>query len=176
VAPLFFFAAADGTATMDRIRSEIEQRVEELGYEAVEIERAGSAGRPIIRLKIDRPDGPPEGAVGVDDCARVSRALEGWLDEEAALSPRYQLEVSSPGVERPLLRGRDWERFAGRDAIVEGDFGEAGTRLEGTLRGLADEGTGILETAVGRQEVDLERVKKAKLVFRWGGSAPRGKR
>jgi ribosome maturation factor RimP len=161
---------------MDRIRSEIEQRVEELGYELVELERAGSASRPIIRLSIDRPDGPPEGAVGVDDCARVSRALEGWLDEEAALSPRYLLEVSSPGVERPLLRGRDWERFAGRRARVEGDFGEAGRSLEGTLRGVTAAGRGLLETPEGLVEVELEKVGRARLVFRWGGSAPRGKR
>jgi ribosome maturation factor RimP len=161
---------------MERIRSEIERRVEELGYEVVEMERAGSNNRPIIRLRIDRPDGPPEGAVGVDDCVRVSRALEAWLDEAEGLSERYLLEVSSPGVERPLLRARDWERFAGREALVEGDFGEAGTRLEGTLRGLAGEDRGILETAAGPQEVKLEKVRKAKLVFRWGGSAPRGKR
>ena len=86
---------------------ELERRVEELGYEMVELERAGSAHRPILRLRIERSDATaPEAAVSVEDCTRVSRALEAFLDAGGALAPKYVLEVSSPGVERPLVRAR----------------------------------------------------------------------
>jgi ribosome maturation factor RimP len=90
----------------DELEREIEQRVEALGYEFVELERAGSKARPILRLRVDVPgsSGEPGAGVSVDDCTRISRALEEYLEDASAVPERYVLEVSSPGVERPLLR------------------------------------------------------------------------
>ena len=72
----------------------------------------------------------------------VSRALEPWLDEHEGLSERYVLEVSSPGVDRPLVRARDFERFRGERIAVQGDdvLVDRARRLEGELLGL--EGAG----------------------------------
>jgi ribosome maturation factor RimP len=101
----------------------ISERVEALGYELVELERAGSGARPILRVRIDVAGGsdPDPGSEGVtvDDCTRVSRALEEFLDDAEGVADRYVLEVSSPGVERPLVRTRDYERFAGREVGVK---------------------------------------------------------
>jgi ribosome maturation factor RimP len=159
---------------------ELERRVEELGYELVVLDRAGSKQRPILRLFVDRPDSRAgEPGVSLDDCTRVSRAVEPWLDGLPELSDRYVLEVSSPGVERPLVRRRDWERFAGADVAVKGREVLAGRarRLEGTLLGVREDGGGervALRLAGGDEvEVPLAEIDRGNLVFRWdrGGSS-----
>lgn len=159
------------------LAQELERRIEELGYELVELERAGSARRPILRMRIDRPDGPPRGAVTTDDCSRVSRALEAWLDERPGVSPTYVLEVSSPGVERPLVRERDFERFRGEEVALLGKAPLAGraARLEGELLGLVADADGVQRVRIrlaGGEEVEVPRAEltKANLVFRWGGA------
>ena len=159
------------------VEQEIEARVEDLGFELVELERAGSKSRPILRLRIDRPDSEPGQGVTVDDCARVSRVLEAFLDESAVGGGRYVLEVSSPGVERPLLRARDFRRFAGRRVALKGFAPLAGRekRLEGELLGLdglqAEEGEGgsiRIRLDDGEEaEVPRAEVARAHLVFRW---------
>jgi ribosome maturation factor RimP len=158
---------------------ELERRVEELGYELVELERAGSAHRPILRLRIDRPDSTPETGVSVEDCTRVSRALESFLDGSAALAPKYVLEVSSPGVERPLVRPRDFERFAGQEVALAGKEPLAGRarRLEGVLLGLEGEGSeSVIRLRLEKgEEISVPRaeVTRANLLFRWGSGGRR---
>ena len=109
----------------------------------------------------------------MDDCARVSRALEAWLDELDELPERYVLEVSSPGVERPLSRTRDWERFAGQEVSVKGTraLGPGGVRIKGVLLGWV-EGPGgpVIQVRVKDGEViSIERdaIAEARLVYRW---------
>jgi ribosome maturation factor RimP len=154
--------------------AELEPRVAELGFELVELEQAGSKARPILRLSIDLPDSKPgEPSVSLDDCARVSRALEPWLDQRQGLSERYVLEVSSPGVERPLLRPRDWERFAGAEVAVKGRgvLADRAKRLEGVLLGLrADEGGQRVALRLPNQEeveIPLAEIDRGNLVYRW---------
>jgi ribosome maturation factor RimP len=158
----------------DALAAELDQRVEALGFELVEFERAGSRARPILRVRIDRADGS---GVTLDDCARVSRALEAELDTDERLSERYTLEVSSPGVERPLLRDRDFERFAGQQVAVQGAevLAERARRLEGELLGLVDaEGAPAVRLRLGDgAEVDIPRdeITRAHLIFRWQNRA-----
>ena len=97
---------------MERVplERELETRIEALGYELVDLETAGSKTRPLLRLRIDRPGSEPGKGVTVDDCTRVSRALQQYLDEQQDLGDRYVLEVSSPGIERPLVIGTSYER------------------------------------------------------------------
>jgi ribosome maturation factor RimP len=110
----------------------------------------------------------------VDDCARVSRSLEPWLDEHEEVAERYVLEISSPGVERPLVRPRDWIRFAGREVALKGHrmLADRGKRLRGTLVGL-DEGSGgevmaRLRLPEGEEvQVSLEDIADAHLIFDW---------
>ena len=160
------------------VQGELEERVEALGFEVVQVEWAGSARRPILRLRIDVPPESERGArgesVGVDDCAQVSRGLEAWLDEHGAMPEKYVLEVSSPGLQRPLTRTRDWDRFAGEQVAVKGPEVLAGkaTRLEGELLGLEQESDGRETVRLrlhGGEEVRIprEEISGAHIVFRW---------
>lgn len=166
------------------IERELEGRVEALAMELVDYDWGGSARRPVLRLRVDYPDSEPGAGVTVNDCARVSRALEGWLDGHPALPERYVLEVSSPGVERPLRRRRHWERFTGHEAAVKGGrpLADDRKRLQGEILGVeelpaedreeAQAGPGDfrirLRTEEG-EEVDFRHsdVEEAHLVFRW---------
>jgi ribosome maturation factor RimP len=160
------------------IQQELSDRIEGLGFELVEVRWGGSGQRPRLELRIDRPGSGPGTGVTVEECASVSRALEPWLDEHESLSRRYVLEVSSPGVERPLVKVGDFERFRGERVAVIGTGVLAGlaTRLEGELLGI--EGAGTDEEAVrlrlrgkgGDSEVRIPRseIRKANLLFEWG--------
>ncbi|HZD04387.1 MAG TPA: hypothetical protein VE173_05705, partial [Longimicrobiales bacterium] len=122
VAPAFLFGVTRVAAEFDapegtmgkpfpEVERELGRRVEALGFELVDVEWAGSARRPIFRIRIDVPGGSDprdrHGGVTVDDCAVVSRGLEPWLDGLEGVPETYVLEVSSPGVERALTREAD---------------------------------------------------------------------
>ncbi|MGQ0715105.1 MAG: ribosome maturation factor RimP [Gemmatimonadaceae bacterium] len=138
----------------------------ELDLELVEVRRGGSRSRPTVDVRIERRDGA---AVTVDDCARASRAIEARLDADATLGERYVLEVSSPGVERPLLKPSDWKRFAGKRAKVLSDA--LGGREEVEI--VAVEGDAGEEIVVVRdgggseRRVPLSQVREARLAFHW---------
>lgn len=138
----------------------------EMQLDLVEVRRGGSRSRPTIDVRVDHRDGQ---AVTVDDCARASRALEARLDAEGSLGERYVLEVSSPGIERPLLKAADWRRFAGRKAKV---LSEAlGGREEVEIVALeGDSGAEIVVVRDGRgaeRRVPLAQVREARLAFHW---------
>ena len=155
------------------IEQELARRVEELGYEFVMLDRTGSKSRPIFRLRIDLPESADEPGVSLEDCARVSRRLEAYLDEHPEFGGRYVLEVSSPGVERPLVRSRDFRRFQGREIAVKGYAPLAGRarRLEGELLGLVEEdGEERVRLRLGdgnAVEIPRDRIAQAHLIFRW---------
>src|SRR5206468_9504479 len=88
----------------------IDHELTTLGLDLVEFRRGGTRARPLFEVRIDRRDGI---GVGVDDCARASRAIEARLDKAPLIPERYVLQVSSPG-ERLLRAPGDWARFAGR--------------------------------------------------------------
>ncbi len=153
--------------------SDIETFLEGMGFEPVSLQRGGGRGRAALRLRIDRLSGGAEGeGVTIDDCARVSRALGEWLEGRADVPADYELEVSSPGADRPLVRPRDYERFAGREARLRGytPLAGRGRTLEGRLLGLApsgDEPAVALEVEGDRLEVPLSQLASANLVYHW---------
>lgn len=162
------------------LEREIEAGLEELGFELVELESAGSASRPVLRLRIDRvAETAEEAGVSIDDCARVSRVLEARLESRPRAPSTYVLEVSSPGVERPLVRRRDFERFAGRDVALVGKRALAGQskKVQGELVGIRGEGRDevVALRLPDGQEVEIPRaeVTRANLVFRWGSEGRR---
>lgn len=166
--------AASRDATPDRleVQARMEERLSELGYDLVQLEWAGSPRRPVVRLRVERSalDRP----VSVGDCTKVSRSLEPWLEAEAGMPERYVLEVSSPGLDRPLTRGRDFDRFRGRRVAVKGREALCGRalRLEGELLGLsgADNGSGAIRLRLGEGdevEVPRSKVEAAHLVHQW---------
>ncbi|MDX1568433.1 MAG: ribosome maturation factor RimP [Longimicrobiales bacterium] len=158
------------------VEEELEERLQALDYDLVDVEWAGSRDRPIIRLRVDHlePDLEEREGVTVDECAEVSRALEPWLDELDEVPERYTLEVSSPGVDRPLKRTRDFLRFMGHEIAVKGPevLADRATYLEGELVGLEEEpeGSGSIYLRLpGGEELKIPRdeISGAHLLFRW---------
>ena len=96
------------------LRKLLEPGVSAMGFELVDVEMAGSHHSPTLRVYIDSPRG-----VNVDDCAKVSRQLSALLDVEDPLPGQYTLEVSSPGLDRPLVKPEDFRRFFGETVKVK---------------------------------------------------------
>lgn len=108
--------------------------LEPMGYELVDVEFVREGGRRYLRLYIDK-----EGGVTLDDCQGASRAVEARLDEVDPIAEPYYLEVSSPGIERPLRREVDFARFAGRMVQIS-TFApvDGGRKFVGELLGLVN--------------------------------------
>ncbi len=155
---------------MSHVNSDLEllvaQEIESLGFELIELRLSGSRSRPSVQVRIDRRD---EENVTVDDCAAVSRAIEARLDREQPIGERYALEVSSPGVERPLRTAREWRRFVGRRASVVSDAvgGRAEVEILAVEGAEGDERVRV-RTAKGEEMgIALAGVREARLVFNW---------
>ena len=156
------------------VEKDLERRIEELGFELVDVHWGGTSSRPVLKLRIDRLDSTPGDGVTVGDCTVVSRTLEPWLDAHESISERYLLEVSSPGLDRPLTRARDFDRFRGELVALRGHDVLAGRsrRLEGELLGL-EEGEGESEAVRlrlpdgGEVAIPRSEIQKAHLVFTW---------
>src|SRR4051794_22040492 len=96
----------------DALQKIVSEELTALGLELFELRSVGTKNRPVLDVRIDRLDGEK---ITVDDCAKASRAIEAKLDEGNVVGTKYVLEVSSPGVERPLRNAQDWKRYVGRD-------------------------------------------------------------
>ena len=131
------------------------------GFEIVRVIFSGER-RPKLQIMVERQDGQ---AVSVDDCAHVSRLVSAVLDVEDPVSGSYVLEVSSPGIDRPLTRLKDFDRFAGFEARVELRAPVDGRRrFRGRLLGV-DRETVRLATEREEIEVSFDDIQKAKLVL-----------
>jgi ribosome maturation factor RimP len=144
---------------------EIAQRVAQSeGLEIVEVEVKGGGAHRLVRISIDKPAG-----VTHADCELVSQQVGTILDvEDVVPGGRYTLEVSSPGVERKLVKPQDYQRFQGKKVKVTLRDPVAGRRnWEGTLAGLED---GLIRLDVERGDAvrfPFEQVQKANLKFEW---------
>ena len=144
-----------------------EPRSTDLGLELVDLRLGGTPNRPLVQVRIEWPGGTPARGVTVDDCARASRALEAWLDGDgSALGSRYVLEVSSPGMDRPLRWPRHWVRFVGRDVqcTAARAWGGCGARIVA----VPDEATVVLQPE-GREPLTLPlaAAREARLAVDW---------
>ena len=152
----------------ERVAAKIEEiahRVTESeGVELVEVEVKGGGVNRFVRISIDKPDGVTHG-----DCELISQQVGTILDvEDVVPGGRYTLEVSSPGVERKLLKPHDYQRFQGKKARIGlRDPVEGRRNWDGTLAGFAD-GVIALETEPGKtMHFPLAGVHKANLKFEW---------
>ncbi len=145
----------------DRVRRLVEEPLTEMGYEVVRVNLSGSS-RPILQIMAERIDGA---TMTVDDCTDISHTVSLLLDTEDPIAGAYALEVSSPGIDRPLTRPKDFERFAGFEVRMETRWPiEGRRRFRGRLKGLKD-GLIAVATDKGDAEVPFEDVVKAQLVL-----------
>ena len=152
------------------MRQDVVSKIEEIvdrvaqseGIEVVEVELKGGGKNQLLRISIDKPEG-----ITHADCELISQQVGTILDVEDVVPGHYTLEVSSPGVERKLLKPRDFERFQGKKvklslhAPVENQM-----YWEGTLAGYRD-GVVTLETGGRNIDLRLDQVAKANLKFEW---------
>lgn len=92
----------------------IRASVEDLGFELVDFRHGGPTQRPQLQLRIDRPGSSPGHGVTAEDCVRASRAVERALEARGLVGSRYVLQVSSPGIDRPVRFPEHWRRYRGR--------------------------------------------------------------
>lgn len=133
--------------------------VEDLGYEFVGLEHSSNPKNAVLRIYIDREQG-----IDVDDCARVSREVAALLDVEDPISGHYNLEISSPGLDRPLFTVEQFARFAGEEVKVTLFAPEQGRRkFSGRIKAAENE---VIQLDLGDAEVAFEftNIAKARLV------------
>jgi ribosome maturation factor RimP len=142
----------------------LEPVLREYGYELVLVEIAGLPSRRNIRVFVDR-----EGGINVEDCARATRIIDPLIESRSVFPGSYVLEVSSPGLDRPLFKETDYERFTGRKVRIRLRRPIENRRnFTGILRGLKDKKLILVELEEGIQvELPLEEIQKANLVFEW---------
>lgn len=146
------------------IAGDIEQKLaalaEQHGLELVAVEVAGHAGRPLVRVFLDR-----EGGIDLDAITAANPWISDAIEETGLLDGPYVLEVSSPGIERPLRNPQDWDRFAGRAARVTLTEPLAGhKKLTGTVVGRTED-QALLSVEGETVTIPFSRIRKAHLVF-----------
>ena len=145
----------------DKVLSIINPSVHDLGYELLGVEYVSSGKRSILRLYIDSEEG-----IGVNDCEVVSRQVSAIMDVEDPISGHYNLEVSSPGAERPLFSIAHYMRFLGHDVRLRTYRPIEGRRKFTGAIGSVSEKSNTLEllTELGSVTLDIDLIEKTNLV------------
>lgn len=149
------------TSAIDRrLANIVIPTIEGLGYELVRI-RLMTGKRTTLQIMAERP----EGGIEVDDCAKISTAVSAVLDVEDPITEEYALEVSSPGIDRPLTRLKDFERFNGYEAkLLTSELIDGRKRFSGALRGV--EGNEVLiDIPEGTIGLNFDWLVEAKLLL-----------
>jgi len=166
--PTFCFSGSF-TQLIDRFRAIAERVAGSYGLAIHDVQYRRESSGWVLRIFLDVPDtderpAAADASVTVDDCANVSRDVSAILDVEEAIDHHFILEVSSPGLDRPLRHERDYRRFAGRLAkIVVAEAVDNQKHFAGRLHGLERDGV-VIETAPGKRHVlPLSLIKRANL-------------
>jgi ribosome maturation factor RimP len=144
-----------------RISEEVANLLDGTGLELVDVETTRSPRGPLVRVYVDKPAG-----VTIEDCVRLTRALEDHFEAREVLPAGYVLEVSSPGIDRPLPKPEDIQRFRGESAQVATHEKIGGRHhFTGVLVGFDEESGAVIleEEAEGRMAIPWTAVKKANL-------------
>lgn len=137
------------------------------GLELVHVELRGTGSSRMLRVFLDRP-----GGITHADCERVSRELGATLDADNILEGAYTLEVSSPGLDRPLVKAEDFQRFAGQKVKLETREPLAGRkRFSGKLEGWREGAVVLAVEPAGELAIPLGMIDKARLAPEWPGPA-----
>jgi len=148
-------------ATEDTLYALIDPLLGGMGYELVGIEYGGPPGKRLLRIYIDSPNG-----ITLDDCETCSRQISAVLDVEDPIPGEFTLEISSPGLDRPIFKASDYDRFTGeRIKIRLSTTWEGRRRFKGVLAGLHDEGVRVVEEPGGEVIIPLDLIEKARLIL-----------
>jgi ribosome maturation factor RimP len=140
----------------------IEPSLEAMGYRLVRLMQTGGLKRPTLQGMAERRDDAP---MTVEDCAEISRSVSALLDVADPIAGAYLLEVSSPGIDRPLVRPEDYDRFAGFDARIELDEPVDGRkRFKGKLLGREGEAVRLVAES-GEVRLPLAGIARAQLIL-----------
>lgn len=146
----------------ERIRGIVEGSLEAMGYRLVLVRLNDGAKRKVLQLMAERADGV---MMSIDDCTEISNTASALLDVEDPISGAYQLEVSSPGVDRPLVTIADYVRFQGHEAKVETSLPIDGRkRFRGVIKAVQGDDI-ILNMPEGECVITHDNVRSAKLVL-----------
>ncbi len=145
-----------------RIADLVAPTIEHLGYELVRVQVSGKE-RPTVQVMADRADGAP---FTVEDCEQISHAIGAVLDVADPIKAEWMLEVSSPGIDRPLTRTKDFERFAGHLATVELAIPlEGRKRFRGTVLGADATHARLRLDEGGEVALPRDSIRRARLVL-----------
>lgn len=154
-------------ASLDQIAARVAPIAEGLGYELVRVRMTGGQARPTLQIMAERPDH----TMDVDDCAKLSRAISDAFETDDPFDTEYVLEVSSPGIDRPLTRVKDYSDHAGHTAKFELKSPMEGRkRFRGMLRGMNGDAVQIDAEATHTQpaqtmSVPVHNIAEARLVL-----------
>lgn len=152
--------------TADPLLALLEGEIARRGFDLVDFRRTGPASRVVLKLRVDRPGATPGAGITTEECAGLSRALERVLEGGGHVGPSYVLEVSSPGIERPLRFARHWREAIGRRVRLKA-VGVSG-RPEVDVVGVPDEASVEVRLASGEvRRLALDDVREAALVVDW---------
>lgn len=145
------------------LAQQIEPEVKSLGFELVRVAMIGGTSDPTLQVMAERPD---TRQLDLSDCETLSRHLSDWLDREDPIEGGYRLEVSSPGIDRPLTRLRDFVDWAGHEARIGLRDPRAGRKqFAGTLGGVDGENVKLTDKTGASHVLPFRDISSAKLLL-----------
>lgn len=151
----------------DMLIEELEPLAQDHGLDLVTVEVAGTRKNPILRVFLDTL----EGGITLDQLAEAQEWVDAKVEELDPFQDAYTLEVSSPGIDRPLRKRGDYDRFAGETCVVYLKKGEARSKYTGVLQGLEGDEVVLSMEDGSTERIPFERIKKANIIGRidWNG-------
>ena len=147
------------TAAIARL---IEPAVKELGFDLVRVAMIGGTSDPTLQVMAERPD---TRQLTIDDCSEISRKLSDSLDEADPIEEAYRLEVSSPGIDRPLTRRADFADWSGHEARIKyAEPVDGAKQVSGIIKGISGD-TIRVATPKGEREINFANIASAKLLL-----------
>ena len=151
------------TTQARQISALIEPAIADLGYDLIQVRLIGSQKLQTLQVMAENPK---TGKLDLNGCTAISRSISAILDVEDPIASAYQLEVSSPGMDRPLMKAADFEKYVGSKISLETDMPYEGeqTRFKGVIKSFTD---GMIKLALEEEtevEIEIENVVKARLV------------
>jgi ribosome maturation factor RimP len=138
--------------------------IEDLGFELIQVRLLGSQKLQTLQIMAEKPE---TGLLDLNGCTAISKAVSALLDVEDPIASAYQLEISSPGIDRPLTRFKDFQNWIGFEASIETDHAstEDQKRFRGKIVSTLDSVITILDDNQTEHKIDFATIEKAKLVL-----------